>query len=96
MSFAATTLKFLIVIENHASYHTKKIGPRYAVCVVGRSPEFELAALAPFPSISINTRSTSFVVLPVARFSATTATSTPGKLKMWLLAFEEVLETDPD
>lgn len=54
----------------------KKLGPRYAVYVAGGLRE---SALAQFP-LPINTRSTSFTVLPMVEISAVIAASTLGKL----------------
>lgn len=59
---------------------------------------FAALALFPFlpPSTSTSRSRTSFVVLPAAGFSAAVAFSTLGKLEMWLLPFEDLLEMDPD
>ena len=62
----------------------KKLGPRYAVYAAGGSREFK------FSTPSINTRSTSFVVLPMVEISAVIAVSTLSKLVIRLLAIRGV------
>ena len=63
------------------------------MCAVCGADGLRESALAPFPSPSVTTRSTSFVVLLVAEISTA---STLGRLVTLLLAFWDVLEADPD
>ncbi len=97
MSFPAISLKILIMIEDYPSYYPKKIWPYMRSLWGRRTARVRVLRSSSIPpSLSVTTRSTSLVVLLVAKISRAIADSTLGRLVILLLVFWDVLEADPD